>query len=130
VNHFIELQKDLKKAQRQIELLCEGFGVGMEPTWAFLVNKVLVAIKDWEEEGEITIPTQLTIPNVFYAVNAVTATNLPLPNILFHQFQVKFINIVKNIVIPALRAYKKENPNIDLVTLARPLLDVRISAKD
>jgi len=123
---FIELKKELKRAQRQIDLLCGGFGVGMEPTWGSLLDKVLSEIKQWEDEGEIR-EEKLEPVTVYYIGAAVTAAEgTPLPNILFQQFRSKFLTIIKTSVVPALRRYKQDNPEAPLSSLFKPLLEVSI----
>ena len=93
---FVELKKELKKAQRQIDLLCGGFGVGMEPTWGSLLDKVLSEIKQWEDEGELR-EEKLEPVTLYYVGAAVTAAEgTPPSEYSFSAISIQIFDYYKN----------------------------------
>lgn len=124
------LHEALKKAQRQVGILCHGFNVKIEPSWEDLVNTVLTSVKEWERTGKLPCKT-INTPCVYFASSGWqihSSTQIAadtLPPILFKQFKEKFLVIVKDIVLPALKDYRKENPDLD-VEVFKPLLLVKL----
>jgi len=123
------LHESLKKAQRQVEIICHGFSVKIEPQWGDVVNSVVTSVTEWERTGKLPCK-HVEYPYVFYSslfvqssVTQVTAE--PLPPLLFKQFKEKFLVIIKELVVPALKAYRKVNSNLD-VEVFKPLLMIKL----
>lgn len=109
------LQSELKQAQRQVDLLCTGFGVKLSPSWDEIINDVIENIK--------THKKQISPPYVFFSRNFSLADTIP--RTIFNQFREKFLTIVRECVLPAIKKYKDKNPDID-VNVFKPLLTVKI----
>jgi hypothetical protein len=56
-------------------------------------------------------------------------TSATLPPIMFKQFKAKFIDIINEHVIPAIKIYKQKNPEFD-TEIFRPLLTIQVEGKD
>ena len=123
------LHESLKKAQRQVSILCHGFNVKVEPSWEDLVNTVVTSVGEWERTGKLPCKPAST-PYVYFASgwqvhSSVTVVAESLPPILFTQFKNKFMTIIREQVLPALKEYIKENPDLT-VDIFKPLLLVKV----
>jgi hypothetical protein len=125
------LHESLKKAQRQVGILCHGFSVKIEPSWDDVVNSVVTSVGEWERTGHLPCK-HIGYPMIFYSgVQVFSSTGEqeivaePLPPILFKQFKEKFLVIIHDLVVPALKIYRKANPNLD-VEVFKPLLMVKL----
>jgi hypothetical protein len=125
------LHESLKKAQRQVGILCHGFSVKIEPSWDAVVNSIVTSVGEWERTGHLP-GKHIGYPTLFYsggrhilssATQEVVAESLP--PILFKQFKEKFLVIIHDLVMPALKIYRKANPNLD-VEVFKPLLMVKL----
>lgn len=124
-----KLHEGLQKARQQIDLLCEGFNVHLDPSYGSIINKVIKNIDIWEKTDKIAEIID-KVPVIYFnykqsTLSATGADNSRLPPILFKQFHDKFLNIATAVVVPALRAYMKQNPTIKL-KMFKPLLNVAI----
>lgn len=128
-----KLEGCLKKAQRQIEILCHGFNVTLSPNWDTLLGSILNDLDVWEKTGEMPKhTTEEEIPPWVLYMQTVkrtlghTVIADTLPMVLFKQFKNKFLVIIQDIVVPALREYKAQRAGIDM-SVFKPLLTVKLS---
>ena len=125
-----KLHEGLLKAKHQIDLLCKGFDVQLTPSYDAVINKVIKNIDVWEKTDKIAeqdIPPMLVYhPGKRVSIAAIGDGNgSRLTPVLFKQFHDKFLHIANTTVIPAIKAYVKDNPTIKLKTF-KPLLNVAI----
>jgi hypothetical protein len=128
-----KLEGCLKKAQRQIEILCHGFNVTLSPNWDTILGSILDDLDVWEKTGEMPKHTteEEMPPWVLYMQTikrslGYTVIADTLPMVLFNQFKNKFLVIIQEIVVPALREYKAQRAGIDM-SVFKPLLTVKIN---
>jgi len=121
-----KLHEGLLRSKHQIDLLCKGFDVHLTPSYDAVINKVIKNIDIWEKTDKIAEIID-KIPVIYFNYSLATAkTNSDhLSSVLFKQFHDKFLHIVTTTVMPAIKAYVKENPTIKLKTF-KPLLNVAI----
>lgn len=122
------MHESLKKAQRQVNILCHGFNVQIDPSWEDLVNSIMTSVREWERTGKLPCK-KIGYPQVFYSSwpihSFMQVVAEALPPILFKQFKEKFLVIVHDFVIPSLKEYRKINPNLDM-EIFKPLLMVKL----
>lgn len=124
------LYEALKKARRQVDILCHGFSVKIEPSWDDVVEDLVARVDEWENTGHLPCK-HLGCPLVFYSGVQIFSSFAqeviaePLPPILFKQFKEKFLVIIHEHVVPALKAYRKVNPKLN-VEVFKPLLMVKV----
>lgn len=128
-DNLLEVTNAIRHAERLVDLLCSGFSVSLTPTWSQLAKKVIKDVEVWEETRtlpkEIQPPPYVVYRPLLIQSGAVLAAEEALPSILFKQFKTKFLTIVHDILLPAIKKYKKVNPELD-VNIFRPLLEVKL----
>jgi len=126
---LLEVTNAIRHAERLVNLLCSGFSVSLNPTWSHLANKVIKDVEAWDETKalpkEIQHPPYVVYRPFLIQSGAVLAAEDALPSILFKQFKNKFMTIIHNTLLPAIKEYKKQNPTLD-VNIFRPLLEVKL----
>jgi hypothetical protein len=124
---FDKLEAALNRANRQIGFLCHGFSVTLKPAWDLILKDLLKGVHSWERYGKIKkLDIDPPITFIFYPSVVTSAT---LPPIMFKQFKAKFIDIINEHVIPAIKIYKQKNPEFD-TEIFRPLLTIQVEGKD
>ena len=120
------LHDALKKAQRQVDILCDGFNVRLNPNWRDNVNSIITIVGEWETTGLLP-HKKIRTPCILYPYNIGASTVLgSLPTVLFNQFKEKFLAIIHATVLPALKAYHQKNPKLDM-SVFKQLLTITIS---
>lgn len=123
-----DLKKAFKDTARQVDLLCDGFNVRMEPQWSKLSAKILQEVKEWQKGKPLRDALKIEPPFLFYPAYISKAVTATLPEKILKQFHDKFLDIIKTSLMPDLKKYKKENPDLD-VNIFRPLLTVKLASK-
>jgi len=123
------MHESLRKAQRQVDILCHGFNVRIEPVWGDVVNSIVLSIGEWERTGKLPCK-KIGSPCVYYAPWSIHSSFTKvvaeeLPPILFNQFKEKFLAIIKEFVLPALKEYRKAHSNMNM-EIFKPLLIVKL----
>jgi hypothetical protein len=123
-NALNDLAQALARAARQVDILCHGFGVALEPSWKEAADDALAQAAKWERTGRVPAKPALPVHFRMYWGEKSPVTSDTLPSALLGQFHDKFLALMKDHVVPAVRTYMMKSKGLD-PALFKPLLSAK-----
>jgi protein involved in ribonucleotide reduction len=111
-----ELRQSLLEAIKKVEILCQDFGYKPATDLRHLVTEV---VQKADESRSITKPVvHVTFDNPYVVWGQQYEA-------MHEQFKQKYVDIIKQYAIPAIKKYFDTHPRVDL-TLFEPLINIKI----